>query len=205
MKDSSTGRFSPVPYALGLLVLGGLVAALTWPAWGIVPKWMKEPGWPAWLQAVGSLVAIVVAIAVPAYLASLDRRAREADAITRARSFALQHYAALEILVEHLYANRHNNPFGRVIADHNSLIGVEAAFNTCGIPPGDLYLLGSAAQPVQRAFALVAQSASMNLRRASAAQRGEAIAAYDQHRNQLLLDASDAMDEGIAAIAKLLR
>ena len=204
MKDSSIGRFSLVPYALALALIGGLVAALTWPAWGVVPKWMKEPAWPAWLQAVGSLVAIVVAIAVPAYLASLDRRAREADAIARARSFALQHYAALELLREYLHANRNNNPPGQPVADQNMLVGVEAAFTSSGIPSADLYLLSSAAHPVQRSFALAAQSSSMALRRATAAQRGDDIVAYDQLRNQLFLDAADAMDDGMAAIAKLL-
>ncbi|AVY67185.1 hypothetical protein [Xanthomonas translucens] len=204
MKDSSIRQFSLVPYALVLLVVGGLVAALTWPVWGVVPEWMKEPTWPAWLQAVGSLFAIVVAIAVPARLASFDRRARAAEAIVRARSFALQHYRAMEVLGERLHANRSSNPAGQPVADQNMLASVEAAFAQCRIPSADLYLLGAAALPVQRAFALAAQSASMADRRGAAAQRGDDIVAYDQRRNQLFLDAADAMDDGLAAIAKLL-
>ncbi|UYC12845.1 hypothetical protein [Xanthomonas sp. CFBP 8445] len=74
MKDRSIRQFSLVPYALAIVVVLALTAALTWPSWGVVPMWMKDPAWPAWVQAVMSVVAIVAAAFVPRWLDAQKRR-----------------------------------------------------------------------------------------------------------------------------------
>ena len=54
----------------------------------------------AWVQAVGSVLAIGVAIAIPLVIARRDRKRREAEAASRARTYALH----LMPLVERLYS-----------------------------------------------------------------------------------------------------
>ncbi|MGV1119172.1 hypothetical protein [Xanthomonas translucens] len=88
MKDSSIRQFSLVPYTLALLVIVALTAALTWPSWGVVPKWMKEPAWPAWVQAVGSIAAIAVAMLIPAWQRRKELQTREHDQMLQAKIVA---------------------------------------------------------------------------------------------------------------------
>ncbi|WP_295925365.1 hypothetical protein [uncultured Xanthomonas sp.] len=88
MKESSIRRFSLVPYALAMVVVLALTAALTWPSWGAVPKWMKDPAWPAWVQAVGSIAAIAVAIWVPARQRRKEQQARLKDQELQAKIVA---------------------------------------------------------------------------------------------------------------------
>ncbi|WPG35350.1 hypothetical protein [Variovorax sp. EBFNA2] len=82
--------------ALALVLLFGGLALAIYPGWDAIGIWASKSDAPAWVQAVGSLIAISVAIAVPAgqYKGESLRRSRE-EAAHRARQVGV-HVAIAE-------------------------------------------------------------------------------------------------------------
>lgn len=69
--------------------------------------------WPAWVQAVGSVLGIAVAIAVPTVLSTRDHRSRQRLEEAKARTFALHMLPKVENL------HRHLRTLSRLMVDEN--------------------------------------------------------------------------------------
>ncbi|QNH11194.1 hypothetical protein [Xanthomonas sp. SI] len=160
MKDSSTRPFTLVPWAIGFLLGGGLVLGLTWPMWGVLPGWLKDPAGPAWMQAVGSIAAILIAVAVPAAQHWLSAQTRRREAADRARSLGL-------LLLPHIkaFAESNNEVWEHEHPDHdvtnhgdNACFLGERTRSALAIPEGiirevgRLHELAGAAEGIQRAI-----------------------------------------------------
>ena len=86
MKESSIGRFTLVSGAISFLLGVGLVWVLAGPAC----KFSADVDWPAWVQAVGSVVAIFVAVIVPLRMQRQAKIEKDAEAKLKARSLAAE-------------------------------------------------------------------------------------------------------------------
>ena len=72
--------------AIGVAVLALLFVSLAlaiYPGWAAIGVWMNRADAPAWVQAVGSVVAIAVAVALPYYQSGENKR----QARQQARAF----------------------------------------------------------------------------------------------------------------------
>jgi hypothetical protein len=153
-----------------------------------------------------STIAIgIVAVGVPAYFAWHDRTAKRAEARLRARSFALAHMRELEDLLDQLKFHTFVNPKGKPIVSHLHMQQATTALQTARIPIANLYLLDTAAAPIQRAFALASSAISYESRRAKLALQGENIPALDTQQGVWLHQAQDSLEQGLAEIQKLLQ
>ncbi|TGR55684.1 hypothetical protein EN794_004575 [Mesorhizobium sp. M00.F.Ca.ET.151.01.1.1] len=106
----------------------------------------------AWVQAVGSVLAIGVAIAVPLVIARRDRKRRDAEAASRARTYALH----LMPLVELLYSKLRSAHL--LVLDHNEEdLGAAITMVREGTAPDGwglhLHELGAAGDQLQKALA----------------------------------------------------
>ncbi|MDQ1134890.1 hypothetical protein QE386_003485 [Pseudoxanthomonas winnipegensis] len=72
-----------------LLALSGAFAAFSWPTGENLRAWLQDPAGPAWVQAVGSVVAIFVAVLLPLQLQRKARLQKETEARAKARSLAV--------------------------------------------------------------------------------------------------------------------
>ncbi|UPU47778.1 hypothetical protein [Xanthomonas translucens] len=142
MKDSSIRQFSLVPCTVCFVAGAGFVAALTWPAWGVVPEWMKEPTWPAWIQAVGSVAGIFAAVAVAWQQQRFTQRQSDARDL---RDLTALHVRANRIL------GRFLEVIDQQIAEANAIIKSKKAESLrAGFVPkevrdleGEIHLLGA--------------------------------------------------------------
>jgi len=157
MKQGRTDRDWAV-VALMTFCAGAVVTwALTSPgyAW---PKLTVEQ-WAAWVQAIGSIVAILIAVAVPATQHFLAAKKQQQESLDRARSLGLMLLPAIRDLSERI--NRvwsHEDPDGGVEdIRENACIAGYWALEALEMPAvltarsHELYLLGQAANGVQRA------------------------------------------------------
>jgi len=114
---------------------------------------------PAWVQAIGSVVAILIAVAVPATQHFLAAKKQQQESLDRARSLGLMLLPAIRELSERI--NRmwsHEDPDGGVvdiredacIAGHWTLEALDMPTVLTG-HSHELHLLGQAANGVQRA------------------------------------------------------
>lgn len=100
MKHQAFGRDTVVllimAFGFGALFAWGLIAPPAAPS-----KLPDKPlDWPAWVQAVGSLLAIAIAIAVPAVQHQLAARERLRETRDRARSLSLELYPSIEEMLQ---------------------------------------------------------------------------------------------------------
>lgn len=63
---------------------------------------LSASDWAAWVQAIGSIVAIAIAIAIPLMLNRIERRALRQEKILRAKSFGLALLPGLEQLISNI-------------------------------------------------------------------------------------------------------
>ncbi|MDM0118430.1 hypothetical protein [Variovorax arabinosiphilus] len=77
-----------------VLLFGGLVLAI-YPGWGVIGKWLDRADAPAWVQAVGSILAILVAVGIAMWQRHSDRA--ESDSIRKARADVVA-YGVLEMM-----------------------------------------------------------------------------------------------------------
>ncbi|WP_267122929.1 hypothetical protein [Xanthomonas sacchari] len=125
MKEQPFGRDTVVllimAFGFGALFAWGLTAPPAAPS-----KLPSKPlDWPAWVQAVGSLLAIAIAIAVPAVQHQLAARERIRESRDRARSLGLELYPYIEEML------RKNNAIWD--AEHPDHDVEEAGDNCCFI------------------------------------------------------------------------
>jgi hypothetical protein len=86
----------PVVWTLGVVL------------WGVAERYRDDPAWlawpPAWIQAIGTIVALIIAVRIPIRIAEQERqRAVEKEAI-EARSIALELLPHFNELLEGLLA-----------------------------------------------------------------------------------------------------
>ncbi len=153
-----------------------------------------------------STIAIgLIAVGVPAAFALLDRRSKANEARLRARSFALAWYDEVTHLRDYLAKNARENPKGEFVKSHEAIAEALTGAKQCKLPVADLYLLGNAGEPLQRAFALIRMAEFYNLRRATYAQQGKNIEEQDSAQSQQLAFAYDEIGRGLSKIHDLLR
>ncbi len=155
-------------------------------------------------QLWSSVIIGVVAIGVPAAFAVLDRLAKRSDSRLRARSFALTHMNELELILESLNNHVSKNPRGESVTDHSALNAALIAFRDARLPVSDLYLLDTAAKPVQQAFAEARRALSYWFRRQSLATAGEDIVLRDAEQSGWMHDAHTHLTDGMERIRSLL-
>ncbi len=115
--------------------------------------------WPAWVQAVGSLIGIAVAIAVPTNIAQRERSRIDRDALLRSRSYALMLVTRADELLSAIRAARYTGD-GEEDGTYAKARGLLLERSR-----GDwvllLHELGTAAEPLQSALAAAADLASL--------------------------------------------
>lgn len=130
-------------------------ALLMWALLGRHPPQPRPPedvDWPAWVQAVGSLVAIAVAIAIPLRVARYDRQQRALDSAARARTYALH----LMPLADRLLSKLRNAQILMMDPDEEDIDQVVEIVREATALDGwgfHLHELGKAGDFVQRALA----------------------------------------------------
>lgn len=84
---SSTSLVRKTAWAASFIALGALVS---WPVAMFFSGPSSGTDWPAWVQAIGSVIAILVAVAVPLYVNWLQEasRAREREAIVKSATLS---------------------------------------------------------------------------------------------------------------------
>lgn len=160
MKHGRTDR----DWAVVSVMTFGAGVVITWALTSPQPSWptLTIEQWAAWVQAIGSLVAILIAIAVPAVQHRLAAKRKNEETLDRARSLALFIRPAIETFGENLdeiWANENPDDAGAVEdADTNqSYLGPRAQF-ALRIPDdllanvSTLHELGPAASGVLRAI-----------------------------------------------------
>lgn len=155
MTNSSDRPITLVPWALGFVLGGGFVAAITWPLWGMVPELLKGPNAPAWVQAVGSVLAICVAILVPYYLHANEKLHQALKDELRARSFALAllphaQKLAMQLRSARLVANDFDAPDGPDLEEASRIAAVPDSLQD---RVTQLHELGEPARQLQAAIA----------------------------------------------------
>ncbi|QHB72040.1 hypothetical protein [Stenotrophomonas sp. 364] len=157
------------------------------------------------IQLISTIVIGVAAIGVPAAFAVMDRRSKAADVKLRARSFALAWYDEVTHLRDYLAKNVRENPKGLQVQSHAAIQEALLGAKESRIPVADLYLLGEAAEPLQRAFSLIRMAQFYDLRRATFAQQGKNIDELDSAQSQQLAFASDEIGRALEKIHALLK
>lgn len=157
------------------------------------------------LQLISTVVIGIAAVGVPAAFAWMDRRSKADDVKRRARSFALAHYGDFLLLRDHLLPNTNQNVAGQPVTSHAAIQSALLGPRNTTVPVADLYLLGEAAAPVQRAFALIRKAEAYSLRRDMYAQQMRDIVQLDMEQAAALRKAHEELVEGMRLIDQLLK
>ncbi len=132
-------------------------------AWGLCYVWGSAPAvkpidLPAWTQAVGSILAIAVAIAVPNVIHSRERRDLRDDKLRREKSFILAVLPAVQLMLSKLRQAR----WAATDTDEPpEKANFRYAMELLDFPPDlkelrlQLYEAGSAAENLHRALAKI--------------------------------------------------
>ena len=118
---------------------------------------MRSEAWAAWVQAVGSVVAILVAVAIPVFLERLKMRREDQLLRLRARARALEILSDLQELVsraEHLI-DMYEEPQWAPTADVMRLLTPSRALREA-IPYSHEF--GNASEPLQDCLAVLIQA-----------------------------------------------
>lgn len=120
---------------------------------------LSQSEWASWVQAAGSILAILIAIAVPAIQHWLSERRKKAEALDKARSFGLMllpHIQAYGERLNRIWTNEHPDEVEEY--DVNRCILGNIARHCLEIPSelteqvDNLHLLRPAARGVQMAI-----------------------------------------------------
>ncbi|MDX3932670.1 MAG: hypothetical protein QHC77_12120 [Stenotrophomonas sp.] len=116
---------------------------------------------PAWVQAIGSIAAILIAILVPAIQHWLSSSRRRDEQLDRARSLGLHLLPHIQVVVERnneVWANEHPDHDVIDLDDHGGCAAGPLARAALGIPSeiaemtSSLHELGPAAEGIQKAL-----------------------------------------------------
>lgn len=107
----------------------------------------------AWVQAIGSILAILVAIAVPLYIRRADKARERRETRRRSKSFALDILPLIESFRTTLIYTRQRLRSERAYLDYENLAADLGMTHELQEMARDLHELGDAAEGVQDAIA----------------------------------------------------
>jgi hypothetical protein len=125
MKEELGTRGAAVGAAVLAVLFGGLALAI-YPGWAAIGHWAERADAPAWVQAVGSILAIVGAGWIAGWQAStarrdVDRRERRAD--TNKALAILYIFRRADLVVENAWRSlKQNETTWRLAADQVELV-----------------------------------------------------------------------------------
>jgi hypothetical protein len=124
------------------------IIGINWPC-------LPSGEWAAWVQAVGSVLALGIAVAIPVLIHRADKRRIEQERRIRARSYALALLPGIEAYASRVqqvkWKLRDEEP-GDPLSDAADLLDLPPALEGKII---DIHELGSVGSPIQDALALV--------------------------------------------------
>ncbi|PPU60020.1 hypothetical protein XacyCFBP1159_13245 [Xanthomonas arboricola pv. corylina] len=160
--EISMGTNAKISWARALVISGWMSAgaALAFGVLGFIGQIRFGKDAAAWVQAVGSIAAILIAVAVPAAQHRLATNARSQEAADRARSLGLQLLPHMMSLAEKngdIWAYEHPDHHVEIAGPDQCFLG-ERTEQALTVPKGiadvvgQLHELGSAAEGLQHAL-----------------------------------------------------
>ncbi|WP_155760482.1 hypothetical protein [Stenotrophomonas maltophilia] len=127
---------------------------------------LTQAEWASWVQAIGSIAAILIAIAIPATQHYIAARSRQREALDRSRSLGLQLLPHIQAFVQRnneIWANEHPDDHVKDRGENSCLLGPKAQL-ALEVPAAiesevnRLHELGPAAEGLQRAVYNIARA-----------------------------------------------